>query len=67
MKQSLISNFQLADEEMIELIVKNNIELTISIDGVEKNTYETIRRGAKFDRLESNLELLKTLRTQIYQ
>jgi len=65
MKQSLISNFQLADEEMIELIVKNNIELTISIDGVEKNTYETIRRGAKFDRLESNLELLKTLRTQI--
>lgn len=64
MRQSLITNFQLADEEIIELIVKNNIEMTISIDGVKKETYEKIRRGAKFDVLEKNLRLLNEIRNK---
>ncbi|MGE4385206.1 MAG: radical SAM protein [Endomicrobiaceae bacterium] len=64
MRQSLITNFQLADEEIIELIVKNNIEMTISIDGIKKETYEKIRRGAKFDVLEKNLRLLNEIRNK---
>lgn len=65
MRQSLITNFQLANEEIIKLIVKNNIEMTISIDGVEKEIYEKIRRGAKFEILESNLKLLNEIRNRI--
>ena len=50
-KQAILTNFQLADEEIINLIVRNNIELRISIDGVEKNIYEKIRRGGSFQKL----------------
>lgn len=65
MRQSLITNFQLADEEIIKLIVQNNIEMTISIDGVKKETYEKIRRGAKFEILEKNLILLNEIRNKL--
>ena len=57
-RQSVITNFQLADDEFIDLVVKNNIELTISIDGVTKETYEKIRIGGNFDRLTNNLKKL---------
>ena len=58
LRQCIITNFQLADDEFIDLVVKNNIELTISIDGVDKNTYEKIRVGGSFDRLTNNLKKL---------
>ena len=65
MRQSLITNFQLADEELINLIIKNNIEMTISIDGVTKNIYEKIRHGGSFEKLEKNLVLLNEIRNKI--
>ena len=61
-KQAILTNFQLADDEIINLIVKNNIELRISIDGVEKNIYEKIRRGGSFQKLIDNINLLNDVR-----
>lgn len=65
MRQSLITNFQLADEELINLIIRNNIEMTISIDGVTKNIYEKIRHGGNFEKLEKNLVLFNEIRKKI--
>lgn len=56
--QTIISNFQNVSDEVMELIVKNNMTLTISIDGAFKKTYETIRMGASFDKLEKNIKKL---------
>ncbi|MDD3065373.1 MAG: radical SAM protein [Endomicrobiaceae bacterium] len=55
-KQTITSNFQNVGEDIIELILKNNINLIISIDSVVKETYEKIRVGANFDKLKENLE-----------
>lgn len=57
-QQIITSNFQNVSEDIIELIPKNNINLIISIDGAVKKTYERIRLGASFDKLEKNLEKL---------
>lgn len=65
MRQSMITNLQLADRETMELIVKNNIEVTISIDGASKNIYEKIRRGASFERLIDNINILNDIRNKI--
>lgn len=65
MRQSMITNLQLADRETMELIVKNNIEVTISIDGVSKNIYEKIRRGASFEKLVDNINTLNDIRNKI--
>lgn len=54
----VISNFQNISDETIELISQNNMALTISVDGAFKETYEKIRIGANFDRLEKNIEKL---------
>lgn len=65
-KQAILTNFQLADDEIINLIVKNDVELRISIDGVEKNIYEKIRRGGSFKRLIDNINLLNDVRRKNY-
>lgn len=65
LRQSVISNFQLANEEIINLIVANNVELTISIDGVCKDIYESIRVGGSFEKLVNNLQILLDVRNKI--
>lgn len=55
LKQTIITNFQTIDNEIIKLISKNNITLIISIDGATKKTYEKIRKGAKFEKLIENI------------
>lgn len=57
--QVIITNFQNVSDEIIELIARNKIELIVSVDGTTKETYEKIRVGASFDKLEKNLEKLK--------
>jgi MoaA/NifB/PqqE/SkfB family radical SAM enzyme len=61
-KQAVLTNFQLVDDEMLCLIVNNGIELRVSIDGATKDVYEKIRRGGSFERLCSNLEKLYKIR-----
>ena len=58
LKQTIISNFQVVSDEILELILKNNTDLIISIDSQKKDTYEKIRVGASFDKLIANINRL---------
>jgi len=64
MRVSIISNFQFSDDEILDLLVANNISLTVSVDSVHKEKYEQIRKGANFDLLLSNLQKLNEIRNK---
>ena len=50
----------LLNKEWASIFAKNNISLLISVDSTKKETYEYIRKGAKFEKLLENLEILKS-------
>lgn len=62
LNQVIFTNGLLLDEKNLEIIAKGNVELVLSIDGATKDTYEYIRRGAKFETLCKKLELIKEVR-----
>lgn len=55
-KQYVTSNGLLINDTYAEKIVKYDIDLTLSIDSVDKELYENIRFGAKFDLLLQRIE-----------
>ena len=57
--QTILTNGLLLNERMLEKIAKANISLIIAIDAGSKETYEYLRRGASWDKLCKNLELIK--------
>lgn len=57
----LFSNLNFNDENIIECFIKSNPQLYISMDSPNKKKLENIRRGAKFDRIITNLKNLKSL------
>lgn len=61
-RQSIITNGLLINEEFIKTIAQNNIFLTISIDSVKKEIYEQIRVGGKFETLLNVLDKIKNYR-----
>jgi MoaA/NifB/PqqE/SkfB family radical SAM enzyme len=64
LKQSIVTNGQLITEQLAEKLVKNNVELTFSVDGITKDVYEYIRRGANFETLIRNINLISELKKQ---
>ncbi|GEM_PF-3788457 len=58
-RQRIITNGLLLDEKKIKFIMKNNMDLKISIDAVNKDLYETIRVGGSFNKLVQILEKIK--------
>lgn len=63
LNQIIITNALLITEEWAErLALRDNVGLTISIDSVDKKTYEYIRRGASFERLTQNLKIINQAR-----
>lgn len=62
--QDIITNSMLLNEERIIKLLKNNVNLAISVDGVTKDVFEHIRVGASFDKLIENLELIKFYRNK---
>lgn len=62
LEQRINTNGVLIDEKWAEKLFQNNIELIYSIDGVTKQTYEYIRRGARFDDLIRSLNTTKSMR-----
>jgi MoaA/NifB/PqqE/SkfB family radical SAM enzyme len=63
LNQIIITNGLLITEAWAyRLASRNNVGLTISIDSVDKNTYESIRRGGSFERLTRNLKMLNEAR-----
>ena len=63
LKQIIITNALLITEEWADrLTSRNNVGLTISIDSVDKEIYEKIRRGGSFEKLIQNLEIINKAR-----
>jgi MoaA/NifB/PqqE/SkfB family radical SAM enzyme len=63
---SINSNGTLIDEEWARRIVNLPFQnVTISVDGGTKETYEKLRRGADFEVVIDNLKRLQTLRLQL--
>jgi Radical SAM superfamily. len=60
--QSIITNGLPITPDLADRLVSDNMELTFSIDGANKSSYETIRRGASFNRLTENVRLVGKLR-----
>ncbi len=61
-KQIISTNALLLTDDILKKIMQYNVELSISIDGVEKNIYEQIRCGAKFEDLVDKLKLINKLK-----
>jgi len=53
----LITNGMLLDEEIAGRFAKLNVNLMISIDGADKESYEETRRGASFERLKESVAI----------
>jgi MoaA/NifB/PqqE/SkfB family radical SAM enzyme len=60
--QAIITNALAITPQSAEKLVSDNIELTISIDGATKESYESIRRGGSFERLLGNIRMINELR-----
>jgi MoaA/NifB/PqqE/SkfB family radical SAM enzyme len=63
-RQCIITNAQPIDDAMADRLVNDNIELTVSIDGSTRESYERIRKGASFDKLVRNLRLINEVRSK---
>jgi MoaA/NifB/PqqE/SkfB family radical SAM enzyme len=55
LRQVITTNGLLINERRAEMLVKSNVDLTFSIDGVTKEVYEKVRQGASFEVLMKNL------------
>jgi len=53
----LISNGMLLDENIARRLAKFDVNLMISIDGADKESYEKIRRGASFEKLKESVTI----------
>lgn len=63
---TLMTNLMLFNKEKWEKLKQyyEDISFEISVDGADKETFEYIRRGAKYERLLENLEFLSKLRAK---
>ncbi len=65
LKQIIITNGLLINEQWANLITQvNHLDLTVSIDSIEKYVYEKLRVGANFEQLLENLECIKKYRVK---
>ncbi|MCX5778784.1 MAG: radical SAM protein [Elusimicrobia bacterium] len=64
LRQVLSTNGTLITERIAEKLVKYNVELTFSIDGITKAVYEHIRPGAVFEEMLSKVALINDLRAR---
>lgn len=52
----LSTNGMLLNRDWIDFFVEEGVELLISVDGADRSTFESIRRGADFERVMKNAE-----------
>ena len=57
-KHTIITNGQYMPQKFIDIVSQNNMEVVFSIDSVNKKRYESVRKGASFDKLIENLSKL---------
>ena len=59
MEQTILTNGLLLTKNSLEKLLKEKVVLWISIDAGKKETYEYLRRGASWNKLCKNLEMIK--------
>jgi MoaA/NifB/PqqE/SkfB family radical SAM enzyme len=62
--QEIVTNGLLLNENIITKLVKYNVDLYISVEGITKEIYESVRVGGKFETLINNLNILKRIRSE---
>ncbi len=63
---TMTSNGIPLNEKRARLLVENGYkEICISIDGVKKETFESIRKGAKFEQLIGNIKRLQEIKQEL--
>lgn len=60
--QEIVTSGLLLDENIMNKLVDYNVDLGISIDGLTKEVYEYIRRGANFEKLIKNINRFKEIK-----
>jgi len=55
-RHDITTNGLLIDEEWVGILAQNNVLLTYSIDSPKKDTYEYIRKGARYEDLIKSIE-----------
>ncbi|MQY77827.1 MAG: radical SAM protein [Bacteroidetes bacterium] len=66
-KVDLVTNATLLDDDLIDEILSVTGCLKVSIDGATKETYESIRIGAKFEQVIENIKRFNYFRRKIQQ
>ncbi|MCX5694692.1 MAG: radical SAM protein [Candidatus Omnitrophica bacterium] len=61
--QEINTNGLLITQNWARMIARANVRLILSIDSIDKEIYEYIRKGAKFETLIHSLSLLKEVRS----
>lgn len=62
--QRINTNGVLIDEKWADKLLQNKIDLIYSIDGATKQTYEHIRKGARFEDLIKSLDIINRTRAK---
>jgi len=62
LRHDINTNGLLIDKRWAEKLVEANANVMFSIDGITKETYENIRRGAKFEDLLKGIQILNECR-----
>jgi len=62
--QTVLTNGLLIDDEWARILAESNTGVTYSIDAVTGQTYEKIRKGAKFDDLVRSVEIMRDYRAR---
>jgi len=58
-RQEIVTNAMLLDKKWLDEIMMSNTKLAISVRSVKKKLYETLSKGALFEKLIFNLEYMK--------
>jgi MoaA/NifB/PqqE/SkfB family radical SAM enzyme len=65
-KLAMTSNATLMNnDEIIKILIRTLSVLTVSFDGATRETYESIRIGAKYDKVLSNIARFNTYRNEL--
>jgi MoaA/NifB/PqqE/SkfB family radical SAM enzyme len=67
LRQTIITNGLLIDEDWAKKLVSNKVTIVFSIDGITKETYDYIRSGAKYENLIGILETLNKHRKEYFR
>ncbi|MHB9154098.1 MAG: tetratricopeptide repeat protein [Endomicrobiales bacterium] len=65
LRQEIVTNGHLIDDDWAQRLAGNKVTLIYSIDGFTPESYESIRRGGRYDELLKSLERIRAWRDRV--